>query len=173
MLIEPHTRLDGPQLAGWTPRITPFAGHRLRMDAKVSLPMPDGVRLRADVYRPQEAGRYPALVYAPVLVSARGIEGSGGTYDPWFSTQEQRDMADAIAWVAEQPWCAGKGVMMGISYFAISQLLAAARRPPALEAIFPYDSSTDVYRHILYHGGLTNTDFDGLYACGRGRIREK
>lgn len=62
MLIEPRTSLDGPQLAGRTLRVTPPARHRLRMDAKASVPMPDGARLRADVYRPREPGRYPALV---------------------------------------------------------------------------------------------------------------
>lgn len=194
MPIRPHTSLEGPQLAGWTPRVMPPAEHRLRMDSNVAVSMPDGVRLRADVYRPQESGRYPALLswsaypryvqtsgapafnneagvvgvtvargYAHVLVSARGISGSEGTYDPWFSPQEQRDMADTIAWIAGQPWCDGNVGMFGISYFAISQLLAAAQRPPVLKAIFPYDFSTDVYRHIVYHGGLPNTDFDALY----------
>jgi len=113
--------------------------------------------------------------YAHVLVSARGTGGSGGEYDPWLSPQEQRDMADAIAWVAEQPWCDGNVGMMGISYFALSQLLAAAQGPPALKAIFPYDFSTDIHRHILYHGGLSNTDFDGLYVGvnGDGRTLER
>ncbi len=151
MPIEPHTSLDGPQLAGWNPRATPSAEHRLREHVGVTVPMPDGVRLRADVYRPQEPGRYPALVswsayprfiqtsgapafnneagvvgftvsrgYAHVLVSARGISGSEGTFDPWFSPQEQQDMADAIGWVAEQPWCDGNVGMMGVSYFAMS-----------------------------------------------------
>jgi predicted acyl esterase len=160
--------------------------------------MPDGVVLRADVFRPQEPGRYPALVswsayprfiqtsgapafnneagvvgftvargYAHVLVSARGIGGSEVSFDPWFSPQEQDDMTDSIAWVAEQPWCDGNVGMMGISYFAMSQLLAA-RRPPALKAIFPYDFSTDLYRHVIYHGGLPNADFDGLYAGVNG-----
>ena len=206
MPIGPHTSLVGPQLAGWTPRDTPPAGYRLREEADVAVPMPDGVRLRADVYRPQEPGRYPALVswsayprfiqtsgapafnneagvvgftvsrgYAHVLVSARGISGSEGSFDPWFSPQEQDDMADAIAWVAEQSWCDGNVGMMGISYFAMSQLLAAARRPPALKAIFPYDFSTDLYRHIIYHGGLPNTDFDGLYVGvnGDGKTLER
>jgi uncharacterized protein len=199
MLIKPHTKLEGPQLAGWTPRATSPADHGIRLDANVAVPLPDGTRLRADVYRPREPGRYPALVawsayprylqttgaplfnneagvvgvtvargYAHVIVDARGINGSGGTYDPWFSPQEQRDMADAIAWVAAQPWCDGSVGMIGISYFAMSQVLAAAQRPPALRAIFPYDFSTDLYRHVIYHGGLVNADFDALYAGVNG-----
>jgi len=200
MPIEPHVSLEGPQLAGWwTPRAASPAEHKVREEADVAVPLPDGVVLRADVFRPQEPGHYPALLswsaypryiqtsgapafnneagvvgftvtrgYAHVIVSARGITGSGGEYDPWLSPQEQQDMADTIAWVAEQPWCDGSVGMMGISYFAMSQLLAAAKRPPALKAIFPYDFSTDIYRHILYHGGLPNSDFDGLYVGVNG-----
>jgi len=178
----------------------------MKEESDVAVPMPDGTVLRADVFRPQEPGRYPALVswsayprfiqssgapafnneagvvgftvsrgYAHVLASARGISGSEGTYEPWFSPQEQQDIADAIAWVAEQPWCDGKVGMIGISYFAMSQLLAAAKRPPALKAIHPYDFSTDLYRHIIYHGGLLNTDFDGLYVGvnGDGKTLER
>ncbi|MGH2603714.1 MAG: CocE/NonD family hydrolase, partial [Dehalococcoidia bacterium] len=194
-MIPPHTRLEGPQYAGWTPRVVPPATHLIALEAAVPVPMPDGVNLRGDVYRPRAPGRFPALLswsaypryiqtcglplfnneagvtgvivargYAHVLVNARGIEGSGGAYDPWFSPQEQRDMAETIAWIAAQPWCDGNVGMSGISYFAISQLLAAAQRPPALKAIFAYDFSTDLYRHILYHGGLVNSDFDALYA---------
>jgi uncharacterized protein len=204
--IEPHVSLDGPQLAGWTPRTTPPAEHRVQEEADVAVPMPDGTVLRADVFRPRGSGRYPALVswsayprfiqtsgapafnneagvvgftvsrgYAHVLVSARGISGSEGAFEPWFSPQEQQDMADAIGWVAEQPWCDGNVGMIGISYFAMSQLLAAARKPPELKAIHPYDFSTDTYRHIMYHGGLPNPDFDGLYVGvnGDGRILKR
>jgi putative CocE/NonD family hydrolase len=206
MNVEPHVSLEGPQLAGWTPRVTPPAEHRVREEADGAVPMTDDVVLRADVFRPRETGRYPALVswsayprfiqtsgvpafnneagvvgftvsrgYAHVLVSARGITGSEGTFDPWLTLQEQQDMADAIAWVAEQPWCDGSVGMMGISYFSMSQLLAAAQKPPALKAIHPYDFSTDAYRHIFYHGGLFNTDFDGLYVGvnGDGKTLER
>ncbi len=121
MPLEPHTRLKGPQLAGWMPRVTPTAEHWLREDANVAVPMPDGVARRADVFRPQELGRYPALVswsayprfiqtsgapafnseagvvgatvargYAHVLVSARGVAGSGGTYVPGSRRRSSR-----------------------------------------------------------------------------------
>src|SRR4028119_2236443 len=138
MPIVPRVDLDGPQLAGWTPRATPTAEHRLREDADAAVPLPDGVVLRADVLRPQEPGRFPALVswsaypryiqtsgapafnneagvvgftvargYAHVILSARGITGSGGEYDPWLSPQEQRDKADPIAGGAGHPRGAG------------------------------------------------------------------
>jgi predicted acyl esterase len=206
MPIEPHAKLEGPQLAGWTPKSTPPAEHRVQEEADVAVPMPDGTVLRADVFRPRGQGRHPALLswsayprfvqtsgapafnneagvvgftvargYAHVIAGARGTAGSGGEYDPWLSPQEQQDMADAIAWVAEQPWCDGNVGMIGISYFGLSQLLAAAKRPPALKAIFAYEFSTAIDRHILHHGGLPNSDFDGLYAGvnGDGRTLDR
>ena len=57
MPIEPRVDLEGPQLAGWTPRTTPPADHRVREEADVAVPMPDGTVLRADVFRPEEPGR--------------------------------------------------------------------------------------------------------------------
>src|SRR4028119_1493886 len=138
MPIEPHASLDGPQLAGWTPRATSPAEHKVREEADVAVPLPDGVVLRADVFRPRGPGRYPALVswsaypryiqtsgatafnneagvvgftvargYAHVILSARGITGSGGEYDPRLSPQEQRDMAGAIAGGGGPPRGAG------------------------------------------------------------------
>lgn len=62
MPLEPHTSLEGPRLAGWTPRVRPLADHQLREEANVTVPMPNGTRRRAAACRPQESGRYPALV---------------------------------------------------------------------------------------------------------------
>jgi len=47
----------------------------------------------------------------------------------FFDSQERRDMHDVIEWVAEQPWCDGNVGMLGISYFAMTQLEAAVERP--------------------------------------------
>src|SRR4028118_922598 len=63
MPIEPHGSLEGPQLAGWwTPRAASPADHKVREEADVAVPLPDGAVLRADVFRPRGAGRYPALL---------------------------------------------------------------------------------------------------------------
>ena len=54
-----------------------------------------------------------------------------------------------IAWAAAQPWCDGNVGGMGISYFAIAQLAAAAQRPPHLRAIFPFATMDDLYDAVL------------------------
>jgi len=78
-----------------------------RVDTAVAVPMRDGVVLRADLWRPTAAGRYPTLVYrtpygrgdtassgelvvaavrrgyAVVLQDVRGRYGSAGEFDPY------------------------------------------------------------------------------------------
>jgi predicted acyl esterase len=76
---------------------------------------------------------------------------------------EQRDMADIIEWVAEQPWCTGKVGMMGCSYFAMTQNLAAEQQPPSLKAIFPYDAATDQYRDFYFTGGIPHDGFTRIW----------
>jgi predicted acyl esterase len=54
--------------------------------------------------------------------------------------------------------------MIGMSAFAVTQLLAAATRPPHLKAIFPYKGFTDLYRHGFYKGGAPYTGAMELFA---------
>ena len=100
--------------------------------------------------------------YAHVIVDVRGTNGSGGSWDMLGPT-EQADMADIIEWVAEQPWCNGNVGMMGCSYFAMTQNLAAQQQPPSLKAIFPYDASTDIYRDFYFPGGLIGDSFTRIW----------
>ena len=100
--------------------------------------------------------------YAHVIVDVRGTNGSEGKWDHW-GPQEQQDMVDIIEWVAEQPWCTGKIGMMGCSYFAMTQNLAAEHHPPSLTAIFPYDAGTDLYRNFYFTGGIPNDGFARIW----------
>ena len=79
--------------------------------------------------------------YVHVIANLRGTGGSGGTFG-FFDGQERHDMYDLVEWAAAQPWCDGNVGMIGISYFAMTQLEAAVERPPHLKAIFP------VARHV-------------------------
>ena len=54
-------------------------------------------------------------------------------------------MYDLVEWAAAQPWCDGNVGMIGISYFAMTQLEAAVERPPHLKAIFPVAVTADLY----------------------------
>jgi uncharacterized protein len=100
--------------------------------------------------------------YAHVIVDVRGSNGSDGGWDMWGPT-EQRDLADVIEWVAEQPWCDGNVGMMGCSYFAMTQNLAAQLQPPSLKAIFPYDAMVDLYRDCFFPGGIPNDGWSRIW----------
>lgn len=111
-----------------------------------------------------EVGQIDYIVsrgYCHLTINARGTGRSGGTRALHFSPGEHKDVADAIEWAATQTWCNGNVGMIGMSYFAAIQYLAAAQQPPHLKAIFPYLGFTDMYRHFVYHGGAFHS---GLFA---------
>lgn len=136
----------------------------IRIERDVPVPMADGTVLRAEVWRPDDGRRHPAVLirtpylkesatplpitdarmatargYALVAQDVRGRGTSEGTFEPFV--HEERDGADTVAWLAAQPWCDGRVVMAGMSYVGATQWLAAAASPPALEAIAPTLSS--------------------------------
>src|SRR4051812_35082098 len=108
----------------------------IAIERNVPVPMRDGTVLRADVYRPCEAGRYPVIVervgselgtpcryngaffarhgYAFVGQNVRGRFASEGTLrllrdDGWG---EHPDGYDTIECAAAQPWSSGKVGML-------------------------------------------------------------
>jgi predicted acyl esterase len=175
-------QLNGPQTTGRIYRNLSAPQYAMARDNNVAVPMRDGVTLLADVHRPAEAGRYPVLIaaspyprqiqdlgapagfieagasdffvprgYVHLIVNLRGTGGSGGTFG-LFDAQERRDMHDLVEWAAQQSWCDGNVGMVGISYFAMTQLEAAVEQPPHLKAIFPVAVTTDLYEAVSHHG---------------------
>jgi uncharacterized protein len=123
-----------------------------------------------------ESGPVTNLVargYCHFNVNARGTGRSEGKFNGLLSPEEQRDVADTIEWTARQPWCDGNVGMIGMSYFAVIQYLAAAQQPPHLRAIFPCLGWTDLYRHALYHGGAPQADFLSSFFSGAGTWANK
>ncbi len=117
---------------------------------------------------PDESGISSHIIragYAELRVQPRGTGLSKGTpAREMFSPVEIQDCYDAIEWAAAQSWCNGEIGMIGMSAFAVSQLLAAAKQPPHLKAIFPYKGFTDLYRHGFYKGGAPYTGAIELFA---------
>lgn len=179
-------QLNGPQTSGRSYRHLSTPTHAFVRDDDVAVPMRDGVELLADVHRPAGAGTYPVLVsaspyprqiqdlgapmgfieagatdffvprgYVHVIANVRGTGGSGGTFG-CFDAQERRDMYDLVEWAAVQPWSDGNVGMVGISYFAMTQLEAAVERPPHLRAIFPVAATADLYEATSHHGLLSS-----------------
>jgi predicted acyl esterase len=198
-------RLNGPQTTGRDYRNLSPPEYEMARDNDVAVPMRDGVTLLADVYRPAKPGRYPVLVaasayprqiqdlgapagfieagqsdffvprgYVHVVANVRGTSGSGGTFG-FFDGQERRDMHDLVEWAAAQPWSDGNVGMIGISYFAMTQLEAAVERPPHLKAIFPVAVTTDLYEAALHHGLVSSsfvTPFLAMVGMTSGQSNE-
>ena len=148
---------------------------------KTFIPMRDGVKLGANLVRPDRPdpdSRYPALLtydpyrategdslprlgyfaehgYYGVHVDLRGTGMSQGLEVPnQYSEQERRDAEDIVAWLAAQPWSNGNVGMFGTSYSGYNSIQLAMRKPPALKAIIPTFSADDVYTGcIVYYDG--------------------
>ena len=151
--------------------------------------MPDGCRLSARVWMPDDADQNPvpailehlpyrkrdgttardALThpyfaghgYASIRVDMRGNGDSEGLMEDEYSEQELQDAVDVIAWAVSQPWCPATVGMMGISWGGFNCLQVAAKQPPALKAVISLCSTVDRYADdIHYKGGcLLNENF--------------
>lgn len=149
-------------------------GSALTTERNVPVPMRDGVVLRADIYRPNAGGPFPALVYrtpygkepttrwydthlaavargyAVVIQDVRGRYASEGDFYPYIN--EGKDGYDTIEWVARQPWCTGDVGTFGLSYPGAVQWLAAVERPPHLKAMVPAMTFSTPRRFFYFNG---------------------
>jgi hypothetical protein len=98
-------------------------------------------------------GWYLEQGYAYVHMDTRGTGRSGGEYR-YQNRREQRDLYEAIEWIARQRWSNGKLGGIGQSYFARSQWFMATENPPHLACVAPFDGHVDTYRDSAYTGGI-------------------
>jgi putative CocE/NonD family hydrolase len=161
------------------------------MDNLVPIPMRDGVKLFADVYRPAAPGKYPVIVcrtpysterfpsaydaavffarrgYVYVFQDVRGRHESEGRWEPFRDDIE--DGYDTIEWAAAQPWSNGKVGMQGGSYLGHVQWRAAMAKPPHLVAIFPSVAATSIYHDWITLNGGWRLSFN----FGWGPVRQE
>jgi putative CocE/NonD family hydrolase len=78
MRIVPRLKLRGTQLAGWTPKSYPVRPYRgIVFEQDVEVPMPDGVILVADIFRPADGEPAPALIsWAPYIKETERLGGA-------------------------------------------------------------------------------------------------
>ena len=107
--------------------------------------------------------------YAVINLDTRGGGHSEGRGD-LLSDQEADDIAQVIAWAAEQPWSTGRVGMLGVSYLALSQYKVAALNPPALKAICPWEGFTDAYRDFFTPGGVAENGFARVWLFLTSRV---
>ncbi|WP_052460769.1 CocE/NonD family hydrolase [Microbacterium gorillae] len=166
----------------------------LILEPDVRVPVQGRLTLATEVLRPRADGKYPAVlartqygksifdVYAsafidPIALAAAGIvvvaqdcRGTGrseGVFRQFHD--EAADGADTIAWIAEQPWSDGRVTMVGGSYLATTQSLAATASPPALKGIVPSWGGSDFYDSFAYRGGALELGFTLRWAMEAAR----
>jgi predicted acyl esterase len=91
--------------------------------------------------------------YVIVHVDVRGTGLSAGVYN-LLDRSEQQDLYEIVEWCARQPWSNGRVGGYGQSYYCWSQWFMGIVNPPALKCIAPYDGAVDLYRDVMYHGGI-------------------
>lgn len=123
----------------------------------VKIPLRDGTKLNATIYRPRGAveklpviftltpyiadsyyrwGLYHArdrYIYAAVDVRGRG--NSEGQFEPFVN--EAKDGYDVVEWFGTQPWSSGKVAMWGGSYGGTDQWATLKEMPPHLTTVVP------------------------------------
>lgn len=149
-----HTDVYLPKAAGRYPAVVMFGGYSTELPTA-------GVPMGSN-----EIGSPPVFTdrgYCPVIVERRGMGRSTGEQAPHFDPQDTDDEEKVIAWAAEQPWCNGEVVLFGTSYYGLTQVMVAERRPPALKAFFANEICTDIYRHAINFGGVPALYFMNLW----------
>ncbi|MEL4896196.1 CocE/NonD family hydrolase [Crocosphaera sp. Alani8] len=149
--------------------------YRVKQES-VSCTLRDGIRLDADVYRPQSNESFPILLmrqpygrkiastvvyahpiwyasqgYIVVIQDVRGRGTSQGKFN--LFTNEIEDGFDTINWLSNFPGSTGNIGMYGFSYQGMTQLFAASSQPKALKTICPAMVAYDLYHDWGYENG--------------------
>src|SRR5262245_24857949 len=117
-------------------RLPPAETRDIGAEKNLAVELPDGTVLRADRYFPRTLGQRPVFLmrspyserkkagflgaliaergFQVLMVSSRGVFGSGGTFDPFLN--EGGDTPGLLAWLKRQDWFGGEIVSAGASY---------------------------------------------------------
>jgi len=133
----------------------------IHIEVDVPMEMRDGTILRANVYRPMDNEKHPAIfmrafwkeygsfwhldifraVYAGYALVGQVIRGRGTSEGEWIPENAQGlDGYDSIEWIASQPWCNGVVGQYGFSHAGGMSAQSAMENPPHLKAICPWSS---------------------------------
>jgi putative CocE/NonD family hydrolase len=154
------------------------------------VPLSDGTRLATRVVRPADPSARPVpsvlwrtarpldsgperllarLVagqgYAVVTQSCRGRGDSEGRFTPF--ADEVRDGAEAVDWVARQPWFGGRLALAGFGYAGFAAWAACSRAKRPVDALVVGLAARDPHAW-LYAGGALQLEFALWLGVGMG-----
>lgn len=104
-------------------------------------------------WRPEYQRFCDEFGFAVARIDVRGTGSSSGLATDEYPHAEQRDLAEAIAWLAGQPWCSGRIGMFGTSYGGFNSFQLACEQPPHLQAIIPIYATDDRYTDDVHYMG--------------------
>lgn len=178
LVIASLCRADAPKVTQRDPEF------EFVVETNVKIPMRDGAKLAADLYRPARAGKaaegkfptllmrtpygkgsgssaegkyYAARGYNVVLNDTRGRYASEGTWR--MMADDPQDGYDVVEWIAAQPWSDGKLGTFGTSYPGGTQHALAEARPPHLTTMIPIDALSNCGIAGMRHGGAFELRF--------------
>ena len=156
------------------PTSTPNTYEKVKVTKNVVVPMRDGTRLYADIYKPDDDGSFPVVLtrlpygkdepycamvtqgkywakkgYVFVAQDVRGKYASEGTFEPFIN--EANDGYDTLSWITSQPWCDGNIGMTGESYYGYTQWAVTPLAHPNLKCIAPGETAADIYGAWIYN----------------------
>lgn len=105
--------------------------------------------------------------YNYVLVNVRGTGASGGTFSA-FGPRGQKDVAEFLAWACHQPWSNGHLGLYGFSASAIAVYNAMHLKLACVDAAVLMAGTVDLYRDLIYPGGIFNLAPATVVAFGIG-----
>src|SRR2546423_599508 len=104
--------------------------------------------------------------YVTVHASVRGTGCSSGEFDlfSWRSALDGKEIIDN--WIPNQPWSNGDVGILGHSYGGITGFMVAATQRQHLKAATVSGLIDDLYRGIVYPGGVSNYGFPLIWTGG-------
>jgi putative CocE/NonD family hydrolase len=158
-------------------------------DPDVMIPMRDGTKLAANIFRPKAEGRYPVILmrspygkmdknwgegkhyaaagYVMVVQDCRGRGKSEGAWDPF--RYDPADGFDTQEWVGKQTWCNGDIGTAGGSYVGWTQWASspnASRHLKAMVPVVPFGNAYD----LAYVGGAYQLALTMGWGAGVGGV---
>jgi putative CocE/NonD family hydrolase len=166
--------------------VVPAASARASVVEHGYLPLKDGTMLNYTLTLPKPGGRFPVVLqydpyaagvtsdptwndsgYAMLGVNIRGTGCSQGAFRMTRADVWGADGGEVVDWAARQPWSDGNIAMLGYSFTGTSQIATAAYAGSALKAIMPGNVFPELYRDLVYPGGVYNSLAPAWVLAGR------
>jgi uncharacterized protein len=173
--------VGGPVATSARASSSPAAGTSAIVTEDLSFTADDGVILHASIggtsgiekrpliiedspYAPSCCDTFAGSAYNYIELQWRGTGLSGGTFSTTGS-RDQKDLAEFVGWACRQPWSDGRVGLYGFSASAIAVYNAMHLPLPCVKAAALMAGTVDLYRDLLYIGGINNT-VPGVYVEG-------